>query len=283
MNCKEAKLIDIIAYLKKQGFKASKNTTKDVWFCSPFRNEKTPSFKVDISKNVWYDFGEGMGGTIIDFVMRYTNCSIKEALSILGTNTFSYHQQPKTIKTNDEPNYEVTKVGKLKHPNLISYIQQRKLNYEFTEKFCFQIHYAFENGNEYYGVGFLNDSGGFEIRNKYFKGCLGKKNITSINNHFNVAAIFESWSDFIAYLTYINEIPEENFIILNSTALVNKVIELISDFKKVKTYFDNDFSGSKATEIIKGNCKNEFEDCRILYRNHKDLNEYLMKRSNVNR
>lgn len=282
MNCNKAKKIDLYSYLKKNCFKPKKETKNEAWFLSPFRVEKTPSFKVNLDKNIWYDFGLGLGGTIIDFVMKYNNCSIKEALSILSSNTFSFHQQPKTIATNKEPNYEVTKVGKLKHPNLISYIQQRKLNYEFTEKFCFQVHYTFDNGNEYYSIGFLNDSGGFEIRNKYFKGCLGKKNITFINNHFNVAAIFESWSDFIAYLTYLNEIPEENFIILNSTALVKKVIDLISDFKKVRVFVDNDFSGSRVTEIIKNNCKNEFEDCRILYKNHKDLNEFLIYNSNVN-
>lgn len=64
MNCNNAKLIDLISYLKKQGFRVGKTTTKEVWFHSPFRNnEKTPSFKDDIAKNICYDFGEGVGGT----------------------------------------------------------------------------------------------------------------------------------------------------------------------------------------------------------------------------
>jgi len=276
LNCENAKKIHLLLYLEKNGFKAKKKDENIAWFISPFRSEHTPSFKLNLINNVWYDFGEGIGGTIIDFVMKYNNCSIKEALRILSSDTFSFHQQPKTIVTNKEPNYEITKVGKIEHPNLISYIQQRRLNLEHVKKFCFQVHYRFNNNSEYYGIGFLNDSGGFDIRNKYFKGCLGNKNITTINNNSDVVSIFESWSDFIAYLTYLNKIPEENFIILNSTALVNKVVELISDFKLVKTFFDFDNSGNNSSTIISRNCKNEFEDCRYLYKNYKDFNDFLL-------
>ena len=37
-----------------------------------------------------------------------------------------------------------------------------------------EIHYQL-NGKKYFGVGFQNNSGGFEIRNAYAKICLGKK------------------------------------------------------------------------------------------------------------
>jgi DNA primase len=46
----------------------------EVWYFSPFRNEKTASFKIKMSDNVWYDFGDGAGGNVIDFVMRYKGC-----------------------------------------------------------------------------------------------------------------------------------------------------------------------------------------------------------------
>lgn len=276
LNCKKAKDIDLLLYLEKNGFKAQKKNLNLAWFLSPFRDEKTASFKVDINKNIWFDFGEGSGGTIIDFVIKYNKCSVKEALVILSSDTFSFHQQTDIIKTNKEPNYKITNVKQIAHPNLISYIQQRRLNIEYAKKYCFQLHYTFNKTKEYYGIGFLNNSGGFEIRNKYFKGCLERKDITTINNNSEVVSIFESWSDFISYLTYLNRIPHENFIILNTTALVKKVIDLITDLGSVKTFFDNDSSGDNATNIIKENCKNEYKDCRILYKNYKDFNEFLI-------
>ncbi|MCS2699157.1 CHC2 zinc finger domain-containing protein [Phocaeicola dorei] len=36
-----------------------------VWYKSPFRTEKEASFKVDLHKELWYDFGLGKGGDII--------------------------------------------------------------------------------------------------------------------------------------------------------------------------------------------------------------------------
>ena len=277
MNCKKAKIIDLVSYLKKQGFKVGKTTTNEVWFNSPFRdNEKTASFKIDITKNTWYDFGEGVGGTIIDFVMKYNNCSIKEALAILSEGTFSIHQQTKQIKTKTNPTYSIKKVTELTNQKLLDYLSNRKINLQFAKRFCFQVHYSFANGKENYGIGFMNDVGGFEIRNKLFKGCLGKKEITTINNNSDVISLFESWSDFISYLTLKKEIPKENYIILNSTSLVKKVIGLLDNYDTTKLFFDNDESGNKATDFLIENANSKIIDNRIHYKNFNDLNDYLM-------
>jgi len=274
MNCKKAKLIDLISYLKKKNLKAKKTTPKEVWFCSPFRLEKTPSFKVDTIKNLWYDFSEGCGGTIIDLVMRLNNCSTKEALDIISGGSFSFHQQPKV--TSDLKTYSILKVIDLQNELLISYLKKRKINIAFAKRFCFQIHYSFDAKKKYYGVGFMNDVGGLEIRNKFFKGCLGKKAITTIYNHSNTVSLFESWSDFLSYLTLKKEIPHEDFIILNSTALAKNAVELIKNHSQIKTFFDNDEAGNKAQEFLVKNSKKEIIDNRVYYKKHNDLNDFLI-------
>ena len=51
--------------------------------CSPFKNERTPSFKVSNVKNIWKDFGSGKGGTsIIDFIQEYKGIDFLEAVKI---------------------------------------------------------------------------------------------------------------------------------------------------------------------------------------------------------
>lgn len=51
--------------------------------CSPFKNERTPSFKVSNVKNIWKDFGSGKGGTsIIDFIQEYKGVDFLEAVKI---------------------------------------------------------------------------------------------------------------------------------------------------------------------------------------------------------
>ena len=284
MNCKIAKTIEMNSYIFKQGFRVGKKTTKDVWYYSPFRNnEKTPSFKIDITKNVWYDFAEGVGGTIIDFVMKYNNCSIKEALVILSEDTFPIHQQTKQIKSETKPTYSIKKVTELTNQKLLDYLSNRKINLKFAKQFCFQVHYSFSNGKELYGIGFMNNIAGLEIVNifneNFRKICLGKKEITTINNNSDVVSIFESWSDFLSYLTLKKEIPKENFIILNSTSLVKKTIGMINGYSTIKLFFDNDEAGNKATNFLIKNGNGKIKDNRKHYKNFNDLNDYLMNKN----
>ena len=73
--------------------------------------------------------------------------------------------------------------------------------------------------------------------------------------------------------------PEENFIILNSTSLVKKALEPASSFAEIKVFFDNDDAGDKATNFLLDNIKGKVTDYRIHYKNYNDLNEYLLARS----
>ena len=50
----------------------------------PFHNEKTPSFSVSASKQMYYCFGCGVGGNVVTFIMEYENYSFVEALKYLA-------------------------------------------------------------------------------------------------------------------------------------------------------------------------------------------------------
>ncbi len=51
---------------------------------SPFSKEKTPSFNVDVLKQLWFCFSTKQGGTVFDFVMKVENISFREALEKLA-------------------------------------------------------------------------------------------------------------------------------------------------------------------------------------------------------
>lgn len=51
-------------------------------FC-PFHEEATPSFSVNKQKQIFYCFGCGTGGTVLDFVMQYKKCDGLEAMDVL--------------------------------------------------------------------------------------------------------------------------------------------------------------------------------------------------------
>lgn len=50
----------------------------------PFHNEKSPSFSVSQSKQIFYCFGCGAGGNVITFLMEYENATFQEAVKILA-------------------------------------------------------------------------------------------------------------------------------------------------------------------------------------------------------
>lgn len=50
----------------------------------PFHNEKTPSFSVSSSKQMYHCFGCGVGGNVFTFVMEYENYTFVEALRFLA-------------------------------------------------------------------------------------------------------------------------------------------------------------------------------------------------------
>ena len=58
------KRIPIEDFLARLGYHPVQRRANAVWYRSPYREEKTPSFKVNPEKNLWYDFGEGKGGNI---------------------------------------------------------------------------------------------------------------------------------------------------------------------------------------------------------------------------
>src|SRR5689334_22252143 len=88
---------DMVAYLETLGHYPAKVRTDDYWYLSPLRNEKTPSFKVNLRIKRWYDHGLGKGGSIIDFGMLYFNCSLVEFLSRLDKNIGTH--QPSNLQS----------------------------------------------------------------------------------------------------------------------------------------------------------------------------------------
>src|SRR4051794_4548518 len=93
LTCAEVKSRDIVDYLASLGFEPTRISGQHYWYLSPFRDERTASFKVNRALNKWYDFGEGRGGSLIDFGILYFNCTVSEFLNKVYFTGYS-HQQP---------------------------------------------------------------------------------------------------------------------------------------------------------------------------------------------
>jgi DNA primase len=47
------------------------------------KNDRTPSLRLFLETNSWYCFPCGLGGSVIDLVMHFTNCDFKSSLNYL--------------------------------------------------------------------------------------------------------------------------------------------------------------------------------------------------------
>ncbi len=63
MNAAQANALPMPEILRTLGHQPQRERGHDLCYFSPFRDERTPSFHVSVSGNVWYDFGAGRGGT----------------------------------------------------------------------------------------------------------------------------------------------------------------------------------------------------------------------------
>lgn len=238
-----------------------------------------PSMKVDYDKNLWIDYGAGEGGTLIDLVMHMERCDAGEAMrrleqwidggpisSFIGKNTAP--QRP--------PSIVVERVRPLENPALLDYLMERGIDLDTARMHCSEVHYRVAD-KSYFAVGFRNDAGGWELRNRYFKGCTSKAPTTR-RGDYPTCLVFEGFMDYLSFLTLKrNPNPPHNIVVLNSVTNLAKALPFIASHEQVYAYLDNDDAGRKATDELKKACRN-LSDQSIHYRPYNDLNDYLRSR-----
>ena len=271
MNCEKIKdKINIRTVLESFNLFPVKENSKTAFYFALDREEKVPSFCVDFAKNRAFDFGTGKNFDIISIVQFMQKCSVSEALEYLKNLDFS--EQIIIQEPNDSKDYVIIQVKEIQHPALIQYLKSRKV-YEQRD-LVKEIHYQLY-GKKYFGIGFLNNFGGMEIRNKYSKICLGKKDITLIkskNNPRNEVCIFEGFFDYLTLKKIEKSDSNSDYLILNSTAMLFKAEELLYCYDKISLFLDNDANGESIAKLISEKYKN-VEDCSFIYEDFKDLNE----------
>ncbi len=279
MNCEKIKQkVGIRTVLESFELFPVKENRKTAFYFALDREEKIPSLSVDFVKNKAFDFGTGKSYDVISIVQQMNQCSVSEALKYLSTFEFSSQNEFPNEEIKTQSDYKILKIREIEHPALIHYLKFRKvLEQKHLVK---EIHYEL-NGIKYFGIGFQNDSGSFEIRNAYSKICLEKKDITLIEtepNPNNEILIFEGFFD---YLTFRNleksDNPTFDFLILNSTAMLFKAEERLKKYETISLFLDNDANGKAVKARIQNQYKN-VEDCSLIYHDFKDLNEWFCEK-----
>lgn len=171
------------------------------------------------------------------------------------------------------PSIIVERVQSLENPALLDYLMERCIDLTAARVHCSEVHYRVAD-KSYFAVGFRNDTGGWELRNRYFKGCTSKAPTTR-RGDYPTCLVFEGFMDYLSYLTLKrNPNPPHDTVVLNSVTLLAKTVPFIASHKQVYTYLDNDEAGRKATAELKKACRN-LSDQSVHYRPYNDLNDFL--------
>lgn len=292
MDIQTAKQIKIADFLHSLGHSPVKQQGNNLWYKSPFRAETDASFKVNTERNQWFDFGIGKGGNIISLAAQlYSTDSVPYILKRIAEQT--PHIRPVSVsfrkQSSSEPSFQQLEIVPLSSPALLSYLQERGINTELAKKECSEARFT-HNGKRYFAIAFSNQSGGYEIRNRYFKGCIAPKDISHIKQpgeRREVCYVFEGFMDYLSFLTLrLENCPKypdfdrQDYIILNSVANVNKALYPLESYERIHCFLDNDRAGMEAMQQI----RNEYDSTRYIrdasqiYNGCKDLNEYLQKR-----
>lgn len=284
-----AKAVPIAVYLQSIGHRPVKQSQGEFVYYSPKRIEATPSFFVNPTKNVFSDFGGvGANGDAIKLVCYLTDCSFVEAVRFLlefnglgikaAPVAFSFSGQNKANsddQTTQTKAIVVKEVTPLKSAVLWQYVKNRGISEPLANRYLKEVHFE-QKGQKLFAVGFANDGGGYELRNKIWKCASSPKTVTTVPAENNdVLNIFEGFFDFLAACVHFDHYkPSNTTIVLNSTSNLSHVLERIKTAKKVNVFLDNDKEGIRAAQKIELNNPNTVNRCNI-YTGFNDFNEYL--------
>ena len=287
MNINVIKQIKLQDFLAAIGCKPVKQYGVNLMYLSPLRAEKHASFKVNTELNKWYDFGIGRGGNIIALAELFYNSSDVSYLihQIERNAPSSVSGSLPTVKPITPQNsFEHLQVLPITHPALIKYLEERCIDVETARTVCKELHFD-TRGKHYFSIGFPNITGGYEIRNPFFKGCIAPKDIS----HFyaeepkKVCFLFEGFMDFLSFMTLRRKendgLKRQDYLVLNSVSNIQKALEPLSHYENVQCFLDTDEAGRNAYLQLSKELRKPITDASTLYNGYKDLNEYLCAES----
>ena len=261
---------------------AVRRSGNEEWYIAPYRGARTPSFRVNVAKQLWYDFGLGKGGDIFTLAGEFLQSDDfrTQAKFIAETaNMVVDRLEPPTYQAKPtESVFEDVEVAPLFRSPLTEYLAERCIPYAVASRHCCRLNYGVR-GKRYFAVGFPNMAGGYEVRSRYFKGCIPPKDVSLVKATDIPAGeclVFEGFMDFLSAVT-LDVTGNADCLVLNSVANVEKAAGLLDGYGSIVCFLDRDDAGRRTLAALVGRYGERVTDRSFLYDGCKDLNEYLQR------
>ena len=275
--------IPLVDFLARLGHEPLRMRGNEWWYAAPYRTERTPSFRVNVDKQLWYDFGLGKGGDIFTLAGEFvrSNDFMEQAKFITEAGIVPLPQiEPRPHKTVEKkPAFEEVEIRPLRHRALLSYVEERGITPAIAKQHCKEVYFRLY-GKRYFAIGFGNRSRGFELRNSFFKGCIPPKDITLTQFGSSRCHLYEGFMDWLSALT-LGIRNEEDSLVLNSVANVAKAIPALENYQEIVCHLDHDDAGRRTVEVLRKRFGERVADHSGLYSGYKDLNEYLVAKQKI--
>ncbi len=275
--------IPLADFLARLGHEPVRRSGNELWYIAPYRGERTPSFRVNVAKQLWYDFGTGKGGDIFTLAGEFigSNDFMEQVKFIAETANMPMPvpemSKPTFLPKPSEPAFKGVEAAPLFRSPLTDYLAERGIPYGIASRYCCRMNYGVR-GKRYFAVGFLNMSGGYEIRSRFFKGCVPPKDVSLVKaegSSADVCNVFEGFMDFLSAVTFGLETGD--CLVLNSVSNVEKAMKYLDGYGCIDCYLDRDEAGRRTLETLKERYGGRVCDRSALYDGCKDLNEYLQQ------
>lgn len=281
MDIEAMKRYPLEDFLARLGHHPVQRRANAIWYRSPYREEHTPSFKVNPEKNLWFDFGEGKGGNIFALAGEFIQSGdfltqARYVAEVAGMPAQDYGPQ-KTVDTHrsDGHSFEDVEVLPLQNRALLHYLQERGIPSAVAIANCKEMRYS-THGKRYFAVAFGNEGGGYEIRNPFFKGCVPPKDVTLLSVGSTSCNVYEGFMDYLSARA-LGIGGKEDHLVLNSVSNVARAYRHLDGYGQIKCYLDNDEAGRRTLGALLARYGGRVSNCSGIYDGCKDLNEHLQR------
>ena len=282
MNIDGIRKIPLADFLARLGHEPVRRSGNELWYIAPYRGERTPSFRVNVAKQLWYDFGLGKGGDIFTLAGVFLrNGDFRTQAKFIAETvnmTVTGWEKPACLLKPVEPIFEDVEVAPLLRSPLTEYLEERGIPIEVASRHCFRLNYGVR-GKRYFAVGFPNMKGGYEVRSRYFKGCLPPKSVSLVKANdipADECLVFEGFMDFLSAVT-LGVTGNADCLVLNSVANAEKAAGLLDGYGRIGCFLDRDEAGRRTLAVLTKRYGERVSDRSTLYDGCKDLNEYLQQ------
>mgnify|MGYP000431072710 FL=1 len=254
----DIRAVPITEFLAKLGHGPKKQRGDEYWYLAPYREERTASFQVNIRKNVWHDFGTGKGGDIFTLAGEFAgSADFRKQAEFITRVWGGLAPERKTVflpkengKEDPEKKECLTDIrfGPLYNKVLLRYLEERGICSDVALPNCEEVRYSL-HGKRYFAIGFRNLSGGYELRNRFFKGSLSPKDISLIGNGSDTCNLFEGFIDYLSWME-LGLGCGDDYLVLNSVALLERSFTVLDRYEKINCYLDRDEAGRRTLEAL---------------------------------